>query len=190
MSIEDEVISLACRSRRPPRQPTMPSGLAASDIDAFQKRTGLYVPDELRHWLSVTNAPHIGVAWMLGIQTGQSQTDIEACYRSDGFPVWIDKRWIPIATDGFGNYYVLATRPEDGPGNPVFFVDCVADPSGATPTYVVASDLWHFLRFYLRAGAGETWWPFDRARVLADDPALEGCTTVRRPWESEDEQQQ
>ena len=84
-----------------------------------------------------------------------------------------------------GSYFVLATRPEDGPGHPVFFLDHERqwDEDQSSPTYVCASGLWHFLRFYLREDLGEESWPFDRDKVLAADPALADYTKVRRPWE-------
>ena len=50
-------------------------------------------------------------------------------------------------------------------------------------TCVCGSDLWHFLRFYLREALGEEGWPWDRDKVLADDPALADYTKVPRPWE-------
>jgi cell wall assembly regulator SMI1 len=182
MTIQEEVKQLVHRVLKKDRErPTLPPPVAEEEIDAFEARTGLMVPEELREWLRFSNGPRLGAGGIFGIGTPDDFDDIEA--RSP--PGWLDKRWIPIASDGCGSYFVLATRPEDGPGHPVYFLDheCQVDENQWNATYVCASDLWHFLRFYLREDLGDESWPFDRGKVLADDPALAHFIGVPRPWE-------
>ena len=94
--------------------------------------------------------------------------------------MWKSKKWIPIAGDGCGNYYLLATSHEYGRGRPVFFVDTHEDPN--EPSYLVASDLWHFMSFLLRKELGESAWPFRKEFVVEEDPAIESYHGLRYPW--------
>lgn len=89
-----------------------------------------------------------------------------------------------MGADGCGDYYVLATRPEDGPGTPVFFVEPIRDPD--SPGYVVASDLFHFLRAYFKSDLGERGWPCEPKTVLQDDPALADHRTYPKCWEADE----
>jgi hypothetical protein len=98
------------------------------------------------------------------------------------FPNWIGKGWIPVGGDGCGNYYVLATRPEDGPGRPVFFIEIIDDP--VSPCYVVASSLFNFLMSYFKRDLGIRGWPCDPDKVLTEDPALSEYQRYPRCWEA------
>ncbi len=160
---------------------TLPPGTTDEAIDAFEARHGLILPLELREWLRFTNGPSVGAGRTRGIRTTNPANDIEALW----LPGWRRRGWIPIASDGCGSHYVLATRPEDGPGHPVFFLDHERqqDEDRSTPTYVCASCLWSFLCFYLMEDGGVEGWPFNRYMVLADDPALAHYSKVRRAWE-------
>ena len=57
------------------------------------------------------------------------------------------------------------------------------------PAYIVASNLWQFLRFLLQAELDRlqnraSGWPFDEASVLKADPELARCgVNVPLPWE-------
>jgi hypothetical protein len=100
------------------------------------------------------------------------------------YPSWKDKGWIPVAGDGCGNYYVLATRGSgvETAKRPIYFVDTSMDRE--KPAYVVASDLWHFLRFILRDELGRDYWPFKKYRVLEEDPDLEEAPGAPKPWDT------
>jgi hypothetical protein len=88
---------------------------------------------------------------------------------------------LPIAGDGCGNLYVLALKdPVDG-SHPVLFMDVSEDDS--RPAYVVASCIWRFVRFLLRREQGFSYWPFEKNRVLEEDPEIEKCSKWARPWE-------
>ena len=180
MKIQDEVKQLAHKGSKRGGELRLPKGIVDAEIAGFERRTGLVMPQPLRDWLKFTNAPRIGSGLLFGICAERKSRDIEVHYTID-YLNWQRKGWIPIADDGCGNQYVLATREEDGPGNPVFFVETTLDPS--KPAYVVASDLWHFLRFYFLSESGQRGWPFNKREVLAQDPNLAQPRTAPRPWE-------
>jgi cell wall assembly regulator SMI1 len=180
MTIVEEVKKLAREALRDPAEPVLPEGASDQDIAEFESRTGLIVPLALREWLKFTNGPGIGAGGVRGIRTPHPADDIERCY--DLHAGWKDKGWIPIAGDGCGNYYVIVSGDAIGSRSPVFFINRHSDPMKLS--YIVASDLWRFLRFYLRRDLGERGWPFDREKVLLEDPVLSGCEAATLPWEA------
>ena len=129
----------------------MPPGVSDSEIDGFVWKSELPIPPEVRDWLRFTNGPRIGPGGVFGIG------DFE---RVDGFlPEFRENRWLPLGTDGCGDYYVLALDSEDKPLCPVYFIDPYR--SGySTPDYAVASGFWRFLWFLFKAEMGERRWPF------------------------------
>lgn len=181
MELKDLVKDLARRVPSDPSKPVLPPGTTDAEIDGFETRTGISVPPMLKDWLKFTNGPCIGAGGVRGLCTPYPADGIEHYY--DIFPEWCRRGWIPIAGDGCGDYYVVATRDEDGPGQPVFFIDCHLDEN--QPAYVVASDFLHFLEFYLGRELEDGGWPFHRDFVIGRDPQLEYYTTVPRAWETD-----
>jgi hypothetical protein len=95
----------------------------------------------------------------------------------------VPRHYWPIAGDGCGNYYVLATALKDSAGEaPVAFIE--PSTSAVDPNYWAASSYAHFVFFmatrlcaekgcskflrYPRSNA----WPFDADFVLSVDPDL------------------
>jgi len=96
---------------------------------------------------------------------------------------WLFSAWIPIASDGLGDYYMVATATSREPEDVVFFVDVHEDPD--VPTYVVGSDVWRFLVGYYSDELGERWWPFDEERMLVFEPEIVRSASVGNlPWEA------
>jgi cell wall assembly regulator SMI1 len=107
----------------------LPPGASDGQINDFARRTGLSVPSEVREWLRFTDGPRIGPGGVYGLR------DFEEVY---GFlPQFRENRWLPLGTDGCGNYYVPALGSEDRPLQPVYFVDPLPGGYG-TPAYAVA----------------------------------------------------
>jgi hypothetical protein len=155
-------------------------GTDDSAIFEFTDRTGVTVPDDLAAWLKRTNGNPLGPGGLFGIATHRKALDVELRYCT--FPKWRDCGWIPVAGDGCGNYYMLATQHEFGFGYPVFFVDVIADSE--TPAYIVASAIGPFLRFILEQELREDrLWPFNRGFVLDRDPEIEEFG-IPLPWDS------
>jgi hypothetical protein len=180
MGIEDEVVRLAAEVPGPPGEP-LPPGVTDADIESFAQRTGLLVPPELQEWLRFTNGPCIGPGGVYGIRPLREHLDMERAL--EFLPEFRANRWLPLATDGCGDYYVLALGRQKHSPRPVFFVDPYQEGGYGVPTYAVASELWPFLRFLFRRELGERGWPFDPAVVLAADSALAGVTGAPLPWQ-------
>ncbi len=95
------------------------------------------------------------------------------------YPQWREERWIPVAGDGCGNYYLLV--PEPGRSCSVCFIDTISSPSELA--YLAASDLWHFLTFLLQAEPEATGWPFNEEFVCGADPEIVACNAAVLPWQ-------
>jgi hypothetical protein len=54
-----------------------------------------------------------------------------------------------------------------------------------TISYLVATDLWLFLRFLFLSETGDRRWPFDREAVLAADSAMQDVPGDLMPWSGE-----
>jgi cell wall assembly regulator SMI1 len=103
----------------------------------------------------------------------------------DLYPEWRPRRWVPLASDGCGNAYVLDCSDGNQSPEAVYFVDCAFDSSQFA--YVVASSLQRFLTFYLESDLGELQqsWPIDREYVLARDPEVASFDARLLPWDED-----
>lgn len=164
---------------------TLPRGTTEAEQLEFEKRTGLFLPDEVKEWLRVCNGPLVGPGGIFGIRTpdygdyrdGHAES-IDALL--DFFPKWSSRQWLPVASDGCGNHYVSDAK--DRRQSPVFFVDAVS----LKPVYWVASSYLHFLEFLLLRQLGDPRWPFaDKQWVLSKDPDMARLRTqIPLPWET------
>lgn len=165
----------------------LPGGVSDADLSAFSERTGVQIPPPLAAWLKLSNGPCVGPGGLFGIRPARTGHDIEQIF--DFIPLWKERAWIPVAGDGCGNYYVLASAQEFGPGWPVLFIETTM--SSEVPAYIVASGLWKFLVFLLEdeflrvKGISDTPWPFDRAEVTRRDPEIESFKGVSMPWDAD-----
>ena len=164
----------------------LPEGGVMEEIAAFSKRNGIVLPDDFVEWVKLCNGPPIWPAGLCGISTKDPNLDVEEVYRI--FPDWRQKGWLPVGDDGAGNYYIIPTRGEHGPGYPVLFIEADHDYS---PGYIVASDLAHFLDFLLEAQfqykalGREPDWPFDEGYVISRDPQIVQFQDILTPWGAE-----
>lgn len=176
--IREEVLEMISRVERSPDEP-LPRACSSGEIDNFEFRTKLSVPMELRDWLMCFNGPCVGPGGVFGIRPETSSLDIETHLRL--YPDWLRAKWIPVAGDGCGNYYVLDSKPKRNGNCPVYFIDTTESPT--TPAFVVASDFWRFLHFLFKRELGEKGWPFDKDYVLESDPEMADDFDIARPWE-------
>lgn len=174
-----EVVKLLHTVPSPPGEP-LPSGVPRHVLEEFEESIGIRLPEGVQSWLATCNGPCVGAGGVMGISPLRKSLDITR--RLASFPEWRVRGWLPIAGDGCGNYYLVATRNEFGRGEPVFFIDTMANRE--LPTYLVASDIWHFLRFFLLDDLKMTRWPFDAAEVVAADPDILRFKGAPLPWES------
>lgn len=163
----------------PPGEP-IPAGIGDIEFADFQRRTGLELPEDVKSFLRITNGPCVGPGGLYGIRPIRSNLAINSVL--SGRPEWEKRKWIPIAGDGCGNQYLLATAQEFGPGFPVFFVDVIREPN--LPTYIVGSEIGRFLIFLLERELGEKRWPFNKEYVTQNDPAIVRFSGLPLPWEA------
>lgn len=175
MDREAEVKQLVLQVPAPPGE-QLPSGTTEDAISAFRRRAGIDVPVALRNWLQHVNGPCIGPGGLLGIETGRPSLDIEMVL--NWYPQWRERGWLPVASDGCGNYYVLNTVERSGP---IYFVDTASDANHLS--HVVGSNLWTFLWFLLGNEISKTGWPFSEEYVVLHDPEIVMCTAAPCPWQ-------
>ena len=181
MNRMEQISELLDQVPKPPED-SIPTGVTDEEIAQFEERTGLAVPAVFRSWLRFTNGPCVGPGGFYGILPLRSHLDIEEYLAR--FPNWKKRRWIPVAGDGCGNHYIMPTQNEFGLGYPVLFIDVAK--SADFPSYIVASDLEHFIVGILRNEIGSIGWPFDRNKTLAFDPHLLDYLQLHFPWEETD----
>lgn len=174
-----KIKALLERTPIPPDE-SIPSGISDLELAEFYKRTGIVLPQELSNWLKISNGPFIGSQAVFGIKPNHKFLDIESYY--DLFPIWKEKSWIAIGTDGSGNYYVMPTQQEFGAGFPILFVDITNAVD--SPTYIVGSSIGNFLEFLLERELGISQWPFDKVEVIEKDPDILTFHNVKLPWEA------
>ncbi len=173
-----KIDDLLQRVPHPPEEPP-PPGIDDSECERFAIRTGITMPSDLQEWLKITNGPCVGPGGFYGIRPTCPFLDIES--RMQIFPNWYTTKWLPIAGDGCGNYFVMPTLREYGDSHPIVFVDTTN--SSSSPLYVVSSDLDHFIIATLEEELGATDWPFSRNFVINFDPDILKCSGVALPWE-------
>jgi hypothetical protein len=174
----DDILALLKAVPQPPEG--IPPGIQLGEIRAFEEELGFAFPPPFRKWLEITNGPCVGPGGLCGIRTLRDIQDIAKVFESH--PQWKNRRWVPVAGDGCGDFYLMATTEEFGAGYPVFFVDIHENEN--VPTYVAASGLWPFLRFFLGRELASTGWPFRKEFVLARDPAIIACQGLPFPWQA------
>ena len=178
MTIKEDVLSLLPSLERPPGE-ALPDGASEEQIARAESVVGILFPPKLREWLSVCNGACVGPGGIVGLQQRRTIQDLSSILSL--YPVWQSSGWIPVAGDGCGNYYVVDTSGRFGQGEPVLFVDVHDDMEA--PAYIVASDVWHFLRFLFREELGDDRWPFSKRHVLVSDPEIERFSATL-PWDA------
>jgi hypothetical protein len=175
-------------------------------IKAFEQKYKLAIPDELRDWLMLSNGANVNPGGVFGVENfGRYFT---------WHPNWWTNNWIPVASDGCGDTYVLAGGEmiPSSKTHPVFFID---QSDVDQPAYVVASGFWKFLHFLfenevihqeappvldtkneglyermqqrLADPNRKDYWPFRKDKVLQQDPCLNDYTGATPfPWDSEE----
>jgi cell wall assembly regulator SMI1 len=135
----DEVADLVGRVRRDPKAPPQ-RGATADELRDLERRLGSALPQSLVRWLLILNGDTIGEGGVMGARPDAPELDIvrvASIFRDE----WTEHSWLPVASDGTGNFYVLL---EDGR---VGFVDTAAAPPAHAE--VKAESLPSFLLWYL-----------------------------------------
>ena len=160
------------------------------EFDEYEKKYKIFSPEELRGWLKICNGTLVVGGGLFGINKEDKFLEIANHYKYKDY--WKELGWIPISSDGCGDYYVLDTHTQIKNNHPVYFLDQM---DYAKPNYVVSSGLWKFLRFRLieeiefhekTSDMYKTcYWPFEKEKVIAEDPDILLCKTAPLPWEAD-----
>lgn len=138
--------------------------IAKVELEKWHFERKLEGLEQLRAWFGVMNGGVLEGA-VYGLGDSSNWLTIDFVYSL--FPGWKSNGWVPIASDGCGNYYVAPTKNEFGTGLPIVFID--SGESLDRPAYIVASDIWIFLEGLMRTElTGGTDWPWP----VEADPAL------------------
>lgn len=162
-----------------PRGKRLPVGIDENVSHDMEVSFGRKLPDELHTLLRISNGPCVGAGGLFGFATADQHLDIKFYWSV--FPSWRDRGWIPVAGDGCGNYYVLVAGQDFGVMEPVIFVEASADADSGT--YIAASGLQLFCKFYLEADRGEKRWPYSKEYVIETDPKILMRQRIALPWE-------
>lgn len=152
----------------------LPKGVQQSEMEDFERRNNILLSPNLQEQFITCNGAALGPGGIFGIRNPKNFLDIE--YIWSLMPEWKNREWLPLASDGSGDYYVVDLECKIGFDHPVFFVD-QSDLNALS--YIVASDIWHFFRGLFLTEIEqdpetcEFYWPFDKEQVLKEDPALE-----------------
>lgn len=172
----EKILTLLARIPRPPEaEPVI--GATAEQVRALERRLHEKLPSTLREWLGFCNGVVAGPGNLLGAVTASPELDI--AYAQSLWLEWHEHGWLPVATDGTGNAYVMKAASSDR-SEAVYFVDCSEDPGALA--YVVASALPMFLIFLLEKELGESRWPFDEPYVTGRDPSMIAVSDAPAPW--------
>ena len=120
----------------------LPIGASLNDIRAFESRFNLRLPKPLLEFLQVINGAYVGGQGFLGIN---STTNNEIGQVLELTPLWVERNWIPVASDGCGNYFVIVSLSEHD--HPICFVD--HEIGYDTIDYVAASSLEIFVEQFI-----------------------------------------
>lgn len=163
---------------RLPRDPArpLPGGASDRELADLTIRLGTDLPEELADWLRTCKGAAIGPGGLFGPRPDTDFLDVAS--RAAEYPGWRQLCWLPVAGDGFGNFYMLLTQ--GSLAGHVAFVEAISEPDEIT--YVAASNLWSFLRFLFEKELGAKGWPFDPTVVLAADPGLAQVPADLLPW--------
>lgn len=156
------------------------------DLARFEARYAMRLTGDLRQWLLTCNGAEVNPGGIYGVRPTRMPISAESILHQE--PTWKMKGWFPLANDGCGDYYVVATKSviQSTQTHPVMFVD---QSDYAKPAYTVASGVWQFLWFLLQdqllhETGSKGYWPFDQKKVLEVDPALSKCSDGPLPWDA------
>ncbi|MCX7407436.1 MAG: SMI1/KNR4 family protein [Planctomycetales bacterium] len=186
MPSDYEIVSELLHRIERPDGYEIPCGATTEVILDFENRTSIRLPDDFKLWLSLTNGARVGPGAFAGIKPHDHELDIE--YDYELHPEWRTLRWVPVSSDGCGNYYVIVTGQEYGKGFPIVFVDSIQ--GGDKPAYIVASTFMRFARFALEEEIENDKdnfdfpWPFDEAYMRLHDPEIVNFKGIDLPWQT------
>jgi cell wall assembly regulator SMI1 len=161
-------------------------GASEDAIRAAQDKLKVVFPPSFTRFLRLWNGGEFGSDALYGIPPITPHHLDITWYREEILDARdCPKSWIPIANDGCGNYFVIATEiPTVGAECAIGFVDYSVSPTNITN--YIATNYWAFLEFFIRLMAGDKDvihgapieppglrpWPWDEDWLAQNDPYL------------------
>jgi cell wall assembly regulator SMI1 len=186
MTEKEQVLEMMKRVRPLTSEPIVLKPADPADLILIEKKHDVRLPGEMKEWFSLCDGADInpgGLCRLFDDRPGFTSID----WWMANQPEWRQSGWLPIASDGCGDYYVVLSQMRVGPmgTSPVAFID---QSDYRKLDYVTASGLWKFFWFLferelLFQDNRETYWPFDKEKVLRIDPALAECDGLIKPWD-------
>jgi cell wall assembly regulator SMI1 len=178
MSVIEEIDRLISASEKPPTFQTI-QGATSEQLNAAESVLQFKLPSALIEWLRFCNGTALGPGGIFGVFCNPEVIDIIEHWKRISF--WRTAKMIPLAGDGFGNYYAVPLQGDFGIPEPILFIQMsTRDDLGSR--IVVASTALHLVKFLLLKELGESRWPFDREFVTSLDASIESTTGVCLPW--------
>jgi cell wall assembly regulator SMI1 len=162
-----------------PEQYKLKNRLSINQITEFEEKFNIRFPEKFVDCLLSFSGSFAGDGGIFGLHQEKSILDIG--YYFDLFPNWLNAKWIPVASDGCGNYFVCIANSQFEGKDPVVFIDSSLGYDKIA--YIVASNLFDFLIFYLEGSLSNTGWPFDSEFVVGIDPDILTFSSLRLPWD-------
>ena len=153
-------------------------------IYSFQKKYDLRINTIYKEFLLEYNGTIGGQGGFMGIDTGDTFCNSDDFY--EVYPDWILRKWLPVATDGCGNAYIMHCSDSDLNGF-IFFKDLMST-SETEISYYVGSNIWSFAYMMLymekrnEAEIFDGLWPFDQEFVTSNDPDILKAPYNLLPW--------
>jgi len=150
----------------------VPTHGTQKDLDLVRTVIGSEELYELEIWIMICRGPVLLRSPLVGFGWENSKNE-PFHYRDilDGYPEWATLKWVPIANDGCGNYYVFPLTESFQGLRPVFSVYVSEDTTKLAE--VVASNLLIFVKRLIAAELYEEEEdPFTREAIIQHDPAV------------------
>lgn len=173
----------ACKKDPELKTPPPPD---ADSLLRFEAEAGFSAPADWVKWLQICNGCPLNEDFWVSSFYGiwdrpirQLDLDASRMLRQPYFTEWRRLQRTPIADDGCGDYYLLGQPFPGGPPCAVVFWD--QSNHYHEFEYVVATDLWVFLRAVLEHLDSKKGWPFNKRTLFSIDPAMASIPEKFRP---------
>lgn len=154
------------------------AGSTAAEIAELEQQIKSSLPSEVVEWLTLCRGVSFSGEAFIGVEHRHGALSINMkMTRSE---LW-NQQWIPVASDAFGNYFVLMREIGIDGEHPVGFVE---GTSFNEMVGLAASSLYHFVPGFIEMARHEDeGWFFEKKNILRSDPHIKKIKQYPRLWE-------